>query len=126
MLFQIIVWVLQVLLAGFFVFHSVMYVFAPKPLVAGMQGRGQWPPAIPVWFRRFIGVAELLAAVALVGPGVVRVLFWLTPLAAACLVFVTLSATIYHLRRHEPPAPLPYLVMALAVAYLRWAVIPLS
>ena len=126
MLLQVIAWILQALLAGFFVFHSVMYVFAPEPLVAGMRAKGGWPPAIPVWFRRSIGVAELLGAIALVVPALTRIQPWLTPVAAACLAVLTLCATVYHLRRHEPPVPLPYLVMALAVTYLRWSVVPIS
>ena len=123
---QVIAWILQLLLAGFFVFHSILYLLAPEPLVAGMRARGQWPPAVPTWFRRVIGVAELLGAVALVVPALTRILPGLTPLAAAGLAALTLGATVYHLRRHEPPMPAPYLVMAVAVAYLRWAVVPIS
>ncbi|HLZ95793.1 MAG TPA: DoxX family protein [Candidatus Dormibacteraeota bacterium] len=124
MLLQVVAWSLQALLAAFFVFHAVMFLFAPEPLVARMRDQGRWPPAIPTWFRRFIGVAELLGAIALIGPAAARFLPWLTPLAAICLALVAVSATVYHLRRHEPPAPVPFAVLALAVFCLRWLVVP--
>ena len=47
-------------------------------------------------------------------------------LAALALAFVTASASVYHVRRHEPPTPLVFMVLALAVAYLRWFVVPIS
>jgi hypothetical protein len=57
MLLQVVAWSLQALLAAFFVFHSVLFLFAPERLVAGMRDQGRWPPAIPpqgphsVWGR---------------------------------------------------------------------------
>jgi len=107
------------------VFHFVYYAISPEALIRGPREQGQWPPAIPEGFRRFIGVAELFGAIGLVGPAATRILPWLTPLAALCLAFVTLSATVYHLRRREPPFPVVFMVLCLAVAYLRLQVVPI-
>jgi len=123
---NLVAWILQGLLALFFVFHFVLYVISPEVLVRGPREQGQWPPAIPGWFRRFIGIAELFGAIGLVGPAASRILPWLTPLAALCLAFVTVSATVYHVRRREPPIiALLLMVPCLAVAYLRWRVVPI-
>lgn len=126
MSWNVVAWVLQVLLALVFVFHFVLYAISPEALTRGMRDQGAWPPAIPDGFRRFIGIAELFGAIGLILPAATRILPWLTPLAAAALAFVTLSATVYHLRRSEPPFPLVLAILCLLVVYLRWAVVPIS
>jgi uncharacterized membrane protein YphA (DoxX/SURF4 family) len=124
-----VAWILQALLAVVFLLHGIMYALSPEPMVRSMRDRGAWPPAIPSWFRVFIGVAELLAAVGLVLPGLLHLLTFLTPLAAAGLVVVMVGAVVYHLRRAElvnlPPVVV-LLVLSAVVLFLRWQVAPLS
>jgi len=123
-----VAWILQGLLALTFLFHGILYTFGPERLVRPMREQGRWPPAIPTSFRIFIGIAELLAAVGLVLPGLLHLFTFLTPLAAAGLVIVTFSASIYHLRRREVAAvPIvgALLVLTAIVAILRWQVAPL-
>ena len=126
---NVVAWILQSLLALVFLFHGIVYLLSPEALVRSMREQGQWPPAIPSSFRVFIGVAELLAAVALVLPGLFHVGTWLTPLAAAGLVIVMVGATVYHLRRRENVV-VPVVVVLLALSaitlFLRWQVVPLS
>src|SRR6266571_5802068 len=89
-----------------------------------MREQGKWP-AIPAWFRAFIGFAELLAVVGLVVPGLVHLFTFLTSLAAAGLTIVMFSASIYHLRHGEVAADavvVSLLVMTAIVAILRWQV----
>jgi hypothetical protein len=79
-------------------------------------------------FRRFIGVAEVLAAVGLILPGITHILPVLTPLAAAGLVIVMVSAVIFHIRRREYANVvfnLVLLALSAFVAYIRWFVLPL-
>lgn len=123
---NVIAWILQVLLAIVFVFHGILYLAAPEALVGRMRQQGGWPPSIPTGFRKFIGGAEILGAIGLVGPSLIHVIPWLTPLAALCLAFVTASASVYHLRRREPPAALVIMVLCVVVVYLRWVVVPIS
>jgi uncharacterized membrane protein YphA (DoxX/SURF4 family) len=80
---KIALWILQVLLAIQFLWHGWLFVAPPAELVEMMNA--QFAPGL----RIFIGVAELLAAVGLILPGVTRILPWLTPLAAAGLMLVT-------------------------------------
>ncbi len=87
--------------------------------------QAKWPPAIPPWFRIFIGIAELLASVGLILPGLLHVFTFLTPVAAAGLVFVMFSASVYHVRRGEVavvPIVGSLLVMTAIVAIVRWQV----
>ena len=124
-----VAWALQALLAVAFLLHGVLYAISPEPMVRSMRDQGQWPPAIPAWFRVFVGVAELLAAAGLVLPGLLNVLTFLTPLAAAGLVVVMIGAVVYHSRRRETaavPAVAVLLLLAALVVVLRWQVVPLG
>jgi len=119
---NIVLWVLQVLLALAFLAHGWLYLWPPAEMVEQMNA------SIPPALRLFIGVAEVLAAIALVVPGVVRVAPWLVPLAAAGLAIVMISATIFHAWRSEVSAAVTtavLLVIVSLVAYLRWRVIPI-
>jgi predicted PurR-regulated permease PerM len=84
--------------------------------------------SLPRWFQIFLGVAEVLAAIGLILPGVTRIKPWLVPLAAAGIMFVLGSATVYHFVRAEISSgiiTLVMLVLGTAVAYYRWRVLPI-
>jgi uncharacterized membrane protein YphA (DoxX/SURF4 family) len=124
-----VAWILQALLAVAFLLHGILYAFSPEPLVRSMREQGQWPPSIPGQFRVFIGVAEILAAVGLILPGLFHVLTFFTALAAAGLVIVMAGAVVFHSRRGEWTAVVPVavlLVLSAVVVFLRWQVAPLS
>ena len=79
-------------------------------------------------FWVFLGVAEVAAAIGITLPGATRILPWLVPSAAAGIMFVMVSATIWHVMRGEISSAvvtLVLLVMATFVAYMRWRVHPL-
>ena len=56
---------------------------------------------LPRWFQLFLGVAEVLAALGLILPGLTRILPWLVTWAAAGIVIVMVSATALHVVRSE-------------------------
>ena len=73
-------------------------------------------------------MAEWLAAVGLVLPGLTGILPWLTPLAALGLMILMGSATLLHLSKRETPTAIftgVVFVLVTFVAYMRWQVIPL-
>ena len=119
---NIVLWVLQVLLAAAFFAHGCLLLFPPAAIVDQMNA------SLPRWFQLFLGVAEILAAVGLTLPGVTRIQPWLVPSAAAGIMFVMVSATIFHLMRHEVSSAITTLVllaMATFVTYMRWRVAPI-
>jgi hypothetical protein len=114
-------WIVQVLLAALFVFAGGMKLVLPLDQLAG-------PVALPGWFVRFIGVAEVLGGLGLILPGLVRVAPGLTPLAAAGLVILMIGATGVGLIGGMPGAAVLSVVvgvLAAFVAYGRWRVVPL-
>lgn len=78
--------------------------------------------------RQFIGIAEVVAAIGLVVPGLIRTLPGATPLAALGLTIVMASATIFHIYRNEIPNAifaLNLLLLVVVTGYVRWKVVPL-
>jgi putative oxidoreductase len=119
---NIVLWVLQVLLALAFFAHGVMLLVPPAELAAQMNA------FLPRWFQVFLGVAEVLAAVGLTLPGLTRIMPWLVSWAAVGIMIVMVSATILHIVRNEiGPAVTTFvlLLMATYVAYMRARVMPI-
>jgi hypothetical protein len=114
--------VLQILLAIAFFAHGRLLLSPPLELVDLLNS------LIPPAFRIFLGVAEVLAAVGLIVPGVTRIQPWLVSCAAAGLLPVMIGATVLHIRRGEVSSAIitALLFVLLAfVAYMRWKVRPI-
>ena len=116
---SVALWIVQGVLAALFLFAGgVKLVLSPEALVG--------PVPMPVVFLRFIGVCEVLGALGLILPGLLRMRPSLTPLAAAGLVIIMLGATVVTLMGGMVgPALLPLAVGILAafVAYGRWRLV---
>jgi len=119
---NILIWVLQVLLALVFFAHGCLFLFPPASLVAQMNA------SLPRWFQLFLGVAEVLAAVGLTLPGITRIQPWLVSWAAAGVMIVMISATIFHTVRGEVSSAITtavLLAVATFVGYMRWRIAPI-
>jgi uncharacterized membrane protein YphA (DoxX/SURF4 family) len=119
---NILLWVLQVLLALAFLAHGVFLIVPPASMVEQMNA------TLPRWFQIFLGVAEVLAAVGLTLPGVARIQPWLVSWAAAGIMIVMICATVFHVMRGEITSALTTVVLlaiATFVAYMRWRVAPI-
>ena len=117
-----VLWVLQGLLALFFGLASA----APKLLLP--PEALPLPIPLPGPIMLVIGVAELLGALGLVLPGLLRIRPGLTPLAAAGLVLVTIGATMYQVAAAQGESALFAVAVGLLcafVAYGRWRLVPL-
>ena len=120
---NIVLWVLQVLLAVAFLAHGWLFLRPPAELVAQMDA------LLPRWFQLFLGTAEILAAAGLTLPGLTRIPPWLVTWAAGGIMIVTVSATAFHLVRGEMSSAaitLVLLAMATFVAYMRHRVLPIT
>jgi hypothetical protein len=119
---NIVLWVLQVLLAVAFFAHGCLLLWPPASVVEQMNA------TLPRWFQLFLGVAEVLAAVGLTLPGLTRILPWLVTWAAGGIMIVMVSATVLHLARGEMSSAaitLVLLAMATFVAYKRHRAVPI-
>jgi hypothetical protein len=122
MLINVVLWVLQVLLALAFLAHGWLLLAPPADLIEKMN------EIMSTEFRVFLGIAEVLAAVGLTLPGLTRMLPTLVPVAAAGIMIVMVAATILHMQRGEIGSAITTLVLlatATFVAYMRWRVRPI-
>ena len=118
---NVVLWVIQTLLALLFLFSGGVKLAMPiEPMAkqAAMSGT----------FLRFIGVMEVLGAIGLILPGILRIRTFLTPLAAAGLVIIMIGATVVMFRMNgavQALTPAVVGVLAAFAAYGRWGLVPL-
>lgn len=99
---DVIVWILQFLLAGLFGMLGSLKVIQPKEKALQMPNMG-WVNDFSQTQLRIIGVLEVLGAIGLILPKLTHILPFLTPLAAIGLMLTMVGAMLTHLRRKEYP-----------------------
>ena len=114
---HVTLWVVQLLLAAFFLLAGVNHGL--KPIAEAAQS-SPWITGVPVWLVRFIGFAELAGAVGVVLPAATRIMPWLTPLAAAGLAAIMALAVPFHVMRGEASVVAFNIVPALLAAFVAW------
>jgi uncharacterized membrane protein YphA (DoxX/SURF4 family) len=111
-----LLWTLQVLLAALFLFAGGMKLVTPIAAMAQQTG-------LPGPFLRFIGLAEVLGALGLILPGLLRIRPGLAPLAAAGLVIIMTGAvgvSIATAGAAQAVVPAVVGILAASVAIGRW------
>ena len=123
---NILLWILQILLALLFAFAGVTKLVLPIEVLNSMGS----PDAIKLsgMFLKFIGLVETLGAIGLVFPGVFHRRTELTPLAAAGLTIVMIGAVVVTIMGDGVKMAITPAIVALLcafVAYGRWRLRPL-
>ena len=111
---NIVLWILQILLAVAFFAHGWLLLWPPPDIAAQMNAE------LPRGFWIFLGVAEIAAAIGITLPGVTKILPWLVVWAAAGIAFVMVAATIWHIVRGEISSALITLVLLGMASYVVW------
>lgn len=120
---NIVLWVLQVLLAFFCIAggtYKITHFDQLRQMNASMR-------ALPQIFWTCVGALETLAGVGLILPAAFKILPVLTPAAAACVaVESVLLAVVYLYFRDFPPAPYTVVgaLLAAFIAYGRFVLRP--
>lgn len=123
---NILLWICQILLAVTFLFAGGTKLVLPIEVMRSMGSPNQ--VILPGLLLRFIGVCEVLGALGLILPGLLRRRQELTPLAAAGLPIIMIGAVILTIIGDGIVMALsPFIVgvLCLFVAYGRWKVRPL-
>jgi len=120
---NIVLWILQALLSLLFLFSGSM-----KFVMSVAQMNESAPVVLPGWFLHFIGACEILGAVGLILPALLRIKPGLTPLAAIGLAIITAGATVISLKGSVAIAVLPLVTCLLCVfvTYGRWRLAPIK
>ena len=117
---NILLWIIQVLLALLFLLGGVTKFTMPIDEMVKQTG-------LSALLLRFIGFCELLGALGLILPGLLRIKPGLTPLAALGLLIIMIGATVLTLKSAGFAMALTPLVTGLLcafVAYGRWNLAP--
>ena len=124
MLMNILLWILQCLLALLFIFSGAMKFVMPVE-----EMNRQAPVVLPGLFLHFIGICEILGGFGLILPSLLRIKPGLTPLAATGLAIITIGATVITMTGGMMAMvilPLTTALLCIFVAYGRWRVRPIS
>lgn len=112
---NILLWIVQILLALLYLMSGVMKFIMPYPDMIKDQ-----PVVLPYWFILFIGVCEILGAIGLVVPWLTKIKPGLTPLAASLLVIIMVGATILTAIGPMAPTAVVPAVAGLLCAFVAW------
>ncbi len=124
---NIVLWIIQILLALLFLFAGGTKLVLPPDVLKSMGSPNQ--VQLPGLFIRFLGVVEVLGVLGLILPGVFRLKTHLTPLAAAGLVIIMIGATVITIvGEGVGPAIVPFVTGLLCafVVYGRTRIAPLK
>jgi len=108
-------------LALLFLFAGGTKLILSSETLASMGSPNQ--VVLPVWFFRFIGVAEVLGALGLILPGLFRMQRHLTALAALGLTIIMIGAVVVTIMGDGFKMAITPLIAGLLcafVAYYRW------
>ena len=114
---HVALWVVQVLLAASLVWAAGMKLFQPIDQLAALWS---WTGQMPVMGVKLTGVVDLLGAMGLVLPTLLRVRPGLTPIAAICIILLMVCASVFHLMRGEASVIGVNVVFALLAAFVAW------
>jgi uncharacterized membrane protein YphA (DoxX/SURF4 family) len=89
---NILLWITQIVLALLFLFAGGTKLVLSSETLASMGSPNQ--VVLPIWFLRFIGVAEVLGALGLILPGALRRQQHLIALAALGLTIIMIGAVV--------------------------------
>ena len=124
---NILLWIIQVLLALMFLMAGGMKLWYPIDYLLSMGPPNQI--VFPGWFMKFIGLCEVLGAFGLILPGLFRRQQHLTALAALGLTIIMVGAVVVTLMGPGfkfAISPLITGLLCALVAYGRWKVRPLQ
>jgi len=115
---NILLWILQILLALLFLFAG-----GTKFYYTIQQMRDMGPPnqiLFPGWFIHFIGVCEILGALGLILPGLFRTKQHLTAIAAIGLTIIMIGAVVVTAMTFGIGGAIPNVIICLLCAFVAY------
>ena len=114
---NITLWIAQVLLAAMFLMSGLMKVSQP---IEKLSESLAWTAQVPELLVRFIGVAEVLGALGLILPSLLRIKPRLTVTAALGLALVMIFAAVFHISRGENGAIGMNIILIAIALFIAW------
>jgi hypothetical protein len=116
-LLNIILWVTQALLAATLIWAAAMKLFQPIEKLSAMW---PWAGQVPVALVKFTGIIDLLGALGLLLPALLRIRPKLTPIVAVAIIVLMVCAGIFHTARGEASVIGVNIIFALMATFIAW------
>jgi putative oxidoreductase len=116
-MFNFVLWSVQSLLAFIFLLSGFLKVKEPMKELAVMM---PWTAEISSDVVRLVGYFEILGAIGLILPSVLRIKPGLTPLAARGLALIMFFATFFHISRNAFLSIPLTIVLGLLAVFTNW------
>jgi hypothetical protein len=113
---NIVLWIIQILLALLFLFAGITKLVPIIPMPPPPPGA--WMP--PLWFLKFIGICEVLGALGLVLPGLLRRQQYLTVWAAIGLTIIMIGAVVVSVMTMGVATAVTPLIVGLLCAFVAY------
>lgn len=123
---NIALWTVQVILAVLFLTLGVLKSVWPVEQLAALM---PWTADLLLNFVRFVGITEILGAVGLLAPLILRINPVLTPLGAAGLAVIMILSVPFHIYRGDGSQlglNVLFLLMAVFIAWGRLIKVPIQ
>jgi uncharacterized membrane protein len=110
-------WVAQVVLAASFIWAAGMKLFQPVSKLAAM-----WPWVLHVADNlvKFTGIVDLLGAIGLIIPSLLRIKPKLTAIASIGIIVLMIAASVFHIARGEALVIGVNIAFAVIAAFIAW------
>jgi hypothetical protein len=110
-------WIAQVVLAASLIWAGVMKLFSPLEKLSAMW---PWVAEVPLALVKFTGVVDVLAALGLILPALLRIRPKLTAITAMGVVALMVCAGIFHIIRGEAAVIGVNIVFAIIATFIAW------
>lgn len=114
---NILLWVVQALLAALFLVHGGVLLANPAVM---REAFAHAFAMFPAGFQQFIGIAELFGGAGLLLPHLTQIATWLTPTAASGLALIMVGAMGTHALHGELPQAIVSSVIVLLLVLVAW------
>jgi uncharacterized membrane protein YphA (DoxX/SURF4 family) len=122
----VVLWIAQVVLAAIFLMAGIMKSTTP---INELSQKLNWVSEDNKLLVRFIGICELLGAIGLILPSLLRIKPILTPIAALGFLTIMILAMLFHIVKgeyHVIPVNILFGAIALFIAWGRYKKVPIQ
>ena len=110
-------WVAQILLTGLLVWAGLMKLLLP---IEKLSAKFPWTGQVPLFLVKFTGMIDLLGAIGLILPSLLRIQPKLTPFAASGLIILMICASVFHISRGEASGIGLNIVFGFIALFVAW------
>ncbi|MFD0999738.1 DoxX family protein [Ohtaekwangia kribbensis] len=114
---HVVLWILQILLTAMLLWAGFTKLFEPIEKLSAMW---PWTGQVPIAFVKFTGIVDVVGAMGLTLPSLLRIKPKLTPVAAIAFCVLMICAIIFHIARGEASQIGINIVLIIIAAFVAW------